>query len=434
MAITRKSIKILRHIKLVRGPKRVIYITLTLAFLCGLLETIGLPHSITYLFDVLTVILLAQVLLNANSRLILTHNSVVLLQLVLFIFGTLVAIFQGVSPILTLWSIRNNVKYIIFFAACVAFFDENDIEKIYSFFTVFELLNLLLAFYQKFVLNIGGDNLGGIFGTNDGCNGILNCYLVIMFIHHFVRWMQKVENVFPLALSTAISLTIAVLSELKFYFVEVAIIFIIYAVWISIKEHRLIKLFKLAIILTLVLVGISFAIQSLVKIYPQWEDFFSIKNIIYQSIKSEGYTGHGDINRLSGIFTINSKVFRNNYLLRIFGMGLGSTELAEGKAILTSEFFLNHINLHYNYFSLLWMYLETGVIGLLLYLGSFISILITCIRQRKDKYRMTITTSIFLLGCMVILFLIYNQSMRTPAAYIVYAYLSILYIRRNNLN
>ena len=78
MLMIRNIIK-LPTAKPVRGFKIAIYVTMILAFLCGLLETLGAPHAITYLFDVLTIILFFQIVLTAKSRSILIYNPVFIL-------------------------------------------------------------------------------------------------------------------------------------------------------------------------------------------------------------------------------------------------------------------------------------------------------------------------------------------------------------------
>ena len=62
-------------------------------------------------------------------------------------------------------------------------------------------------------------------------------------------------------------------------------------------------------------------------------DFFSLEKILYHATKSEGYTGHGDLNRLSAIGTLNGSIFSGNLFKQLFGLGLGATEFAEGRAV-----------------------------------------------------------------------------------------------------
>lgn len=418
----------MQRLRIIKWPRGLIYSTLYMTFFIGLLESLGAPHAITYLYDIVTLVLVVYLFGSRRSLSEIIRNTTVKMQLILFAFGVLVAAINSVSSVLIIWGLRNNIRFIIFFDACLLYLKERDVERLQSLFFKIEIINFILVLFEYFILGFARDNLGGIFGTGDGVNGILNCFIVIQLVHHFVEWIPKKERMLPLIVSTGMSLIIATLSEIKIFFVELVLVFIIYFVWIMLIEHNYKTVFKYIAIVFIAVIAASYAIQSLVKIYPDMGDFFSIEKILYHATKAEGYTGHGDLNRLSAIRTINSSIFSGSIVKQLFGLGLGATEFAVGHDLLTSAFYSQYQYLHYSYFSLPWMYLETGYIGLFFYVGSFLKIVLDCIKYRHRKDIITVITTTFIITLMTLLFLIYNQSMRTSASYLVYVYLSFFYV------
>ena len=402
-------------IKILRGSRGMVYFTLVCVFAIGLLESLGVPHFITYIYDV-NAFLMILLLLNRKKITVFLSNKLIVFQLIFLGTSILTSLANRVSIPLIAWGIRNNCKYIIFFAVCITALVEEDIKAICDIFDVIEVINFLLVIIEYYVGGFAGDNLGGIFGVGDGVTGIVNCFIVIQTISHFIRWMKKEIKTRQLLLPLFMSLVIAVLSELKFYFVEIIIIFVLYFIISCIVEHKLITLLKFVAIGIVVIVSIYIAIEQLYELYPEWRKFFTLENIIYQSIKIEGYTNQGDLNRLSGIITINEKLFKGNIMKQLFGLGLGATEFVEGNATLTSDFYNKYEYLHYSYFSFSWVYLESGIVGLAFYVLSYIMIFIDCLKKRFSVTDKNITYITMILAVFVLSWL--------------YVFLSFLYVQK----
>ena len=80
---------------------------------------------------------------------------------------------------------------------------------------------------------------------------------------------------------------------------------------------------------------------------------------IYNIVASkDGYTGTGDLNRLTAIQTINEKFFRT-IPEKLFGYGLGNCDYASVD-FLTTSFYRMHYRLHYTWMSTAIVFLELG--------------------------------------------------------------------------
>ena len=71
-------------LKIKKGPRGLVFLTIFLTFSIGLLESLGAPHAITYIFDITTVVMLFFLLGKRDAL----NNKTVLFQLILFVFGT----------------------------------------------------------------------------------------------------------------------------------------------------------------------------------------------------------------------------------------------------------------------------------------------------------------------------------------------------------
>lgn len=68
-------------------------------------------------------------------------------------------------------------------------------------------------------------------------------------------------------------------------------------------------------------VFICMGVTALLAIFPEWAQHFSVEGIYNIVASKDGYTGTGDLNRLTAIQTINEKFFRT-IPEKLFGYGL----------------------------------------------------------------------------------------------------------------
>ena len=167
----------------------------------------------------------------------------------------------------------------------------------------------------------------------------------------------------------------------------------------------------------------------LVAIFPEFQKFFSIGKILETALSTSGYTGKGDLNRLTAIPIIWSQ-FLEAWPERLFGLGLGNCDTSSF-SFLNSSFYEKFGYLRYNWFSSAFMFLETGIFGSAAYL-LFFGLIYLCARKREKSgegmQEVCQLASVLAPAC--ILLIIYNASMRVEEAYMMYFVLALPFINK----
>lgn len=403
-----------------------------IVFFClmGTIQLFGAPHSIEYVLDGLLIFLLYEIFKKNKFKLMIVQYPIIC-QGIMLIIGVMVSIANHNSWPCIMWSLRNLGRFIVFFGGCTVFLEHEDYLRIFKILEWVFFLNFFMIIYEYFVLGMADDDLGGVFGATQTTNGDLNVFLLVMTVYFMVMWAKKSISFFKLSVVLLIDTFIAVLSELKFVFFEMVLIFLlVYAISQLTVYKRTVSLKWIVLILVLLVVGWG-GISMLGKIYPHWNGFFSVDKIMTEITREGGYTNKGDINRITFFSTINKSVF-TDVILRIEGIGLGGAEFSGRNSIFLSEFYKQYEYLHYYYFSLSWMYIECGLIGVLLYLLSFI---LMATKGVNKLYNMRLDSDwefelmAVVTAFMAILLLVYNQSMRLSSAYLVYFVIAYIFIK-----
>jgi hypothetical protein len=399
-------------------PRRliVLQIIIVLSFLF-LIDNFGFPPLISYLTDVIWLILLIAIIVKRRKVAYLRacKNWIALFLL----FTLLTLIINQQSFLLYLWGVRNNFRFYVFFLACVLFLRRKDVDSALRIIMVFYFINFFLCLYQYYVLGKAADDLGGIFGIQTGCNAYMNLFLVIVCAYQMLKFIQKKIGFLKLLTVVAIGCYLAALSELKIFFVELCVVT---ALAVLLTKFSWRKLFLIVGCIGLLLL----AANLMYTLFPQWENFFTIERIYNNITDASGYTGTGDLNRLSAISSINKRFFNGDLFLQLSGYGLGSCEYSLNFDFLLSRFFSVYSRLHYVWLSNAWMYLETGYIGLVFLNGFFVLtfVISSRIKPGNDEESVAINLARIISVCAVIM-AVYNASLRDECGYLVYFVLSI---------
>lgn len=380
---------------------------------------LGLPSFFTYIIDIINAVLFVYVI---NSKFDEKTKKIGLYIVMLFIY-VLIGFFLFRQPyILFLWGLRSNFRFYIFFIACAVFLVKKDVIKIMTFLKKMLIANGLMCTFQYFVQNYHRDILGGFFGSYSGCNGYMNILLIIVTAYAVMQYINKEIKLKELALLMLISVYISILSELKVYFVELIIIVLLAFV---ITKFSLKKLGIVAVSF----ISLYIIIKWIPRIYPEWSNVFSFEGIIENLTSSGGYTGQGDLNRLTAITTINDKFSNVSTFNRFFGSGLGSWEYSNTFNFLNSHNYLVYQLTHYNWISYAWLYLELGYVGLSLYYGFFIIIGYNSLKIKSiDIKNYTLLKTAFIISVLCFVLTIFNVSLRMESGYLIFFVLSIPYI------
>lgn len=389
----------------------------------GLINLFHFPGMISYFIDLL---LLVLVFLNLKKSFGRTKNQKILLSFIVifFVYVTITYFFHFQSILFYLWGLRNTFRYYLFFILCILFLKENSVDDYCSFFEKLIYVNLFFCLFEFFVLKLNQDNIGGIFGTTEGCNGYLNIFLVITSTYEVVQFLLRKKKTLPVLITIAICSFEAAIAELKFFFVELIIIIALAVLNTSFSFRKLL----------LVLASIGFLILGitiLIYIFPQWADTFSLKSFIEIGSSSEGYTNSGDLNRLNAISTLSRKYITKPFE-QAFGLGLGNADYSLTFSFLMSPFFKQYGWLHYNWLADSFLFIELGWIGLIFYYAFFILIFALSSKiKKRNPEKKSICLIAQILAIMAITISIYDSSLKTEAGYMLYLFLTFPFINNN---
>lgn len=389
----------------------------------GLMSYFNLPNYITYLSDIINISVLILYFAKNNK----VNNSVIdaMKMPSVFFLLTVVSLFINHEPfMLYLWGLRNYFRFYILFLEIVMFFDIDDFSKFFDSILKLNILNFILIMQQYLIMGLRQDRLGGIFGFASGCNIGLNVFMVITIIIALSRFDSGRMKFSFLSLIIVANLFIAVLSELKFFFVEFMVVCLIYLLLTKLS-------FKKALFTILGIALLVIAVSQLYIIYPQWESFFTLDKIIESS---ESYSTQNDVGRLSA-FRIIKEIFFEGKTISIkslFGLGLGSAEFSNNFSIMNSDIYLRYRFLNYMWFSSAFLLIELGYLGVIIYIGTFASSINRSRKILKDVMYRDLGLIALTMGIISILLFIYNVSLRVYSGYMIYTLLAIPYVYQKN--
>lgn len=329
---------------------------------------VGLPGIFDYVVDlVLFVLFILEIVKISKSKLDRDMGKIKLIFWIVFflIYASASYLWNFQSIFYFLNGFRNTFRFYVFFVACILFLTE---EEVHFYFKVFDwllLVNVLLCTYQFFVLGKKMDFLGGIFGTESGCNAYMNTFLMIVMIRSVLLYLHREESIWLCFAKFLGTVYIASLAEIKIVFFELILIIILATLFTKFTWR---KLFIIGWRSCFYLYGSNSPTGN----FPRMGTTFSVEGIYNIVASKDGYTGTGDLNRLTAIQTINEKFFRT-IPEKLFGYGLGNCDYASVD-FLTTPFYRMHYRLHYTWMSTAIVYLELGFVGLIFYFGLFIDV------------------------------------------------------------
>ena len=405
-------------------PEWLIWLLVIMPFLFGgLCDLLHLPSAIKYMLDLVNVLLLLYLIVKFRYTSAFDGNlwPLGIWLVVLLSITVMVYMVQYQSILYYIWGIRNNFRYYILFFAAALFLKKRDISWYFALFDKVFWVNAVISVAQYFVFGIYGDNLGGLFGTDVGCNAYTNIFFVIITAKSAVFYLNKQEKLPVCLIKCAVMMAIAAFAELKFFYIE-ALLIIAMAVLLTDFSWR--KLLFILCGIVIVLLGANI----LIRLFPNSAGFLRMEGIMRIAASQKGYTSSGDLNRLTAISIISDK-FLKTFPQRLFGLGLGNCETANFSFLIT-PFYKRYAYLRYFWFSIAFWFLETGYLGLVMFNGFFALVFILCARMKKvtvqDKCNCQIAMIVAVCCVMVA---VYNSTLRTEAGYMAYFVLALPFVK-----
>lgn len=412
-----------------KGNKRILWMMILYVIIYGLLISfLGFPSNISYLLDLLNIWLLFNIMSNIRTKIKTKELKIILLFITLFFAYTLLTVIINAGSIIRfLWAVRNNFRFYVFFIGCVLFLNKETIEKLCDLWLKLELINTGICVVQYFGFGIRQDNLGGFFGIRMGCNGYLNIFMIIAAIIALVYYIEKKISITYCSAVLLSTMFVAALAELKFFYIEMIVVVILLVLTLKFSWRKV-------LIVTMGFFAIFIGIQILIKVYPFFADVFRIQNLLKYANSDTGYTSSGDLNRLGWSIRINRN-YLTSFWKQLLGLGFGSCEYSDSFSLLMSTFFLKNKWIHYTWLSNVWWYLETGWIGVAFFNGFFCVCGYKALAYKKNshiKTEQSLYLIAFLVSVICILIAIYNSSLRTEAGYMIYFFIAIPFVIKNN--
>lgn len=402
--------------------KIVIYIEIIYnLFIKLLINDYNLSSFFNYLTDFFNIVLLIGTLLLFKKKSINRIKVKSLLFPILLLFISLFSFaLDYTSFILPIWAIRNIYRFFVFFYCSINILEKEDLKKIFNILEKVYIINFILCMYEYYIKGIKYDNLGGIFGNNTlGGNGPLNVFLVIMIIYAIVCFFKKEKSIVYTLFIIITAIVIGSYAELKIIYIELIVILITYFIITT-------KSFKNLLLIIISVIVLSFGLNIYSSIYSENKDILSFEFVETYS-KNSTYGSQTIINRFSGIPIIRKQIFLENKKYNIIGLGLGNAETTQFDDF-QSNFYRKYGNLtKYQWFFHIFLFIECGYIGIVLYLMFFISIALYIIKNKQinEKYSMI---TMFLIPICIIMFF-YNNTLRVETmGYMIFCILASPYI------
>lgn len=394
-----------------------IHICLVLVFLL-FWSIFDLPWSVIYVFDFLLCMEFAWCVRSIQPVLRRTKALTLIPFFACFVcYLLLIQICNFVSPIAAVMAYRRIFRFYLFFFACAVLLTEENIDKIMGLLVKMQIPNLILTLYQFFVQGLVQDELGGIFGTERGANAYSNIFLCIVCTYMIVGYLDKKVRFWPMLLTFGSAMMVSALAELKIMFVEIIII-VIAAILLSKASVRTIKTIMFSV------AGFVGGMILLAKLFPEHVAILLNLGLFYEytSGKLPGYS----ISRLNAFSEINQIFFKGNILRNLFGYGFGGCESG-------TEFYEKYSGYQYSRFTHQVTLLETGYIGLMFYVGFFVLIYFYAGKSKKVNPEKSLYYMISqIISVLCVIWMVYDQSLRVEAGYLVFFMLAIPIAIRNN--
>lgn len=395
------------HIKIKSILTSIVYIVCIMLFI---IDELHMPSALKYVPDLLLLFLLVYTIVK-EKRLVINGNDKSLRNVILafLLYCVLSSLFNGVGAGLFLWAIRCTFRFYAFYYLCIKYLNLSDLNTVFSNLEKLYIVNILVVAYQFFVKGLRMDFLGGIFGTDYGCNGYLNVFMVVMLSYVVNQYFHKQSTLRKLGLYLISSFAIAGMAELKFFYIEALIIFLLALV----INKPSVKTISFAIVSSIALfVGLSILEKVFPEAYLLLFDQRGLNNYL-----SANWAQGREIGRSTAFDFINIRFFNDDFNKKMFGLGFGNCEFS---SFFMSDFAKLYKSTNYRNFTFAMQYLETGFVGLILYVSCFAVIFISTFKVKCNNEKKSWLTFVKILVPMILLLIWYSDACKTESAYILF--------------
>lgn len=398
--------------------KSIICICIYLIFINFICDFFNIPTIIRYIPDLFIPIYIFYVCTNINTIIKNKYTKILLCLILLFFLHCLIGNILNLNSIMYfIWGFRNIFRFLIISLAAIVSFDDKDIDFFIKMINIAFFVNIFVCVFQYLILGYWGDAIGGTFrlGDTGGNAGLI--YLMIIELTILInKYLNKKAMLIEIMIAMISIIFISVIAELKVMYVLIAVIVVL-----SILMTKF--TFKKLLIISFSILVFIFGFSTLEKLDPNTKKIMNINSLIeYAGGEDHGYSSEYDISRLRTFTQIDKEFFYDSIKKKIWGYGLGHCDVSSFESF-NSQFAQTYDNrLHYTWFTHAMLYLETGIIGYLLFISIFVYFIIVNFINKK-KNNSVINNSVIIISILSIIMTFYNSSLRNDISYFVYIFL-----------
>lgn len=306
----------------------------------------------------------------------------------------------------------HYLGFFVFFVA-IYVFTIDDYKKLFHLFYYYQFVNLGCSLYQYVILGYYQDlNNGAFIG---GASQDFFCGLLI--VYYYSSYIRKTESFNKCAFILISSVIIAILQEEKFILAEIAIV-VLYQAIVGKKNTRNV------LVISLFIAAIPVIVSKMGEINGEYASM-SLSNTqnIVDNLTTEG-AGYG-FPRIGSLPLITAVFFQDTQDI-LLGFGCGACENTT-LAIADKTFIDRYGDLNYFQYPIQLTYLQTGLIGVCLYVGFFVTLLVyNIIKRKQTAYRFRFVYDIAIMVNIICVALIwYNQTLKWYYAILPFLFLAL---------
>lgn len=273
--------------------------------------------------------------------------------------------------------------------------DYKYIDKVISKILAVSLLINIPFFLIQFINGVDRDFICGLFGDN--MTGII-CQLLLIQLCIKLKDYYSKGNIFNMFIWIIITIGYSAIAEVKFGFFVTAILLAGFFIFI---EKKLKSVLMIGLISLLFLFGYNFYMQS----YSH-QDFMD-KEFVKNYLVDMNYSGES-VNRFGFVKKIDNAM-ANSTVDRLIGGGIGSGNPSNFN-ILRGSINKKYDYLKYYWFSLSYLYVENGFIGMTVMILIYLYILVINYINFK-KYNLELSLLAFLISIINLMFMVYSDAL-----------------------
>lgn len=378
--------------------------------------------TLNYLCDALLLACVLLRLMHSSTIRISRKKPFPALRIVMACLLVVVAlgwIYHSAPVVLGIWGLRNYGRMFVYFYLCSGFLDKQDYEDLVMFLIRFFPFQMGFMAFQVIVEGLSYDYLGGFFGKKQGCASGLMIYFLLMTVIVLVFYDGKRIGFSKVVGYYGCMLLFAAIAELKAFFVAFIVLI---AIYILLTRHKS----KAAVIAACGAIGVAIGIQILFIYFPNYIETFNLASIIASLTNKEAsytYREGLDIGRSSIFYKLTPVITRwGGASSPWIGIGLGNGEYSSNFTFLQSPFYLAYSQSNYMFFSLAFLFVELGYLGIIFYVGFFVVLGLYFLNKFRSEQSMANLLALFLpIICAFLIY--YNASLRTSFGYIIFGLL-----------